>query len=79
MTFNDTEIPGVVLVDPDVVQDERGAFVVVWHDGCGKDLSAYGIFGRRYSSAGGAIGDEFQVNTFTSGIQSYPSVAMEGN
>ena len=30
MKFTETEIPGVVLIDPDVFEDERGAFVVTW-------------------------------------------------
>ena len=30
MTFTPTEIPGVRIVDPDVFEDERGAFVRAW-------------------------------------------------
>ena len=49
MTFTDTEIPGVVLVDPDVFQDERGAFVVVW---LAEDFKARGLETRLVQASG---------------------------
>ena len=64
---------------PDIATDADGDFVVVWHSSLTHDGSAYGIFGRRYNSSGAAIGDEFQVNTFTTGTQSYPAVAMDAS
>src|SRR5689334_5419468 len=30
MRFSETTIPGVVLVDPDVFEDERGAWILAW-------------------------------------------------
>ena len=39
--------------------------------------SDYGIFGQRYASDGSLIGGEFQVNTFTTGLQLTPAVAMD--
>ena len=61
---------------PDVAADGDGDFVVVWHSGASHDGSYYGVFARRYASSGAAIGGEFQVHSYTLGIQSYPSVAM---
>jgi len=58
--------------------DADGDFVVVWMS-LGRDGDSNGIFGRRYDSTGAAIGGEFQVNVFTTGAQSYPSVALAGN
>jgi hypothetical protein len=42
------------------------------------DNSEYGIFARRYSSAGEAQGSEFQVNVYTTGSQTSPSVSRHG-
>jgi hypothetical protein len=55
-----------------------GDFVAVWQSRS-QDGSAYGIFGRRFSSAGLALGVEFQVNAYTSGYQKYPSIAANSN
>jgi hypothetical protein len=35
------------------------------------------IFVRRFDAAGNALGGEFQVNTYTTGTQSYPRVALD--
>jgi dTDP-4-dehydrorhamnose 3,5-epimerase len=40
MTFHDTRIPGVHLVDADVFPDERGAFVRAWRP---EDFAARGL------------------------------------
>jgi hypothetical protein len=52
-------------------------FVVVWHSD-GQDGSGLGIFAQRYEAAGTPFGSEFQVNTYTSGNQGYPSAASHG-
>ena len=52
-----------------------GEFVVVW-ESYGQDGNAGGIFGQRFDSAGNKLGPEFEVNTYTTGYQSAPSVAM---
>ena len=56
-----------------------GDFVVVWFgDGSsGTDTADSSIQGRRFTSAGSAIGDEFQVNTYTTGGQAVPAVALD--
>jgi hypothetical protein len=53
--------------------------VVVWTGG-GQDGSGYyGVFGQRYDSAGSAQGSEFQVNTYTTGYQYDPRVAVHSD
>lgn len=60
-----------------VAVDSTGDFVVVWESYRQDDPTRNGIFGQRYSSGGGAIGTEFQVNTYTTGNQAYPAVAAD--
>src|SRR5690606_32641275 len=50
-------------------------FVVAWHSK-NQDGNAIGVFGRLYDNQGQAVGDEFQVNTYTTADQSVPAVAM---
>jgi hypothetical protein len=54
--------------------DSAGNFVVVWQS-YGQDGDGYGIFARRFDSAGMPRGSEFQVNTFTDYSQENPAVA----
>jgi hypothetical protein len=60
---------------PAVAVDPGGNFVVVWHSS-DSDGSGFGIRGRWYLSDGTPISDEFQVNTYTSGNQLSPDVAI---
>ena len=50
------------------------AFVVVWRSQF-QDGSPGSIYMRRYSAFGVPVGSETRVNTFTTGLQSVPSVA----
>jgi len=60
-----------------VASDASGNFVVAWqHDF--QDGSSAGIFGQRYDNAGASQGDEFQINSFTTGDQSFPSLGATG-
>jgi hypothetical protein len=54
-----------------------GGFVVVW--GSGHDGSGNGVFGRLYSSTGVALGTDFQINTYTPGLQANHSMGMRGD
>ncbi len=56
------------------VSDSGGSFVVVWRS-YAQDGALYGVFGQRYGSAGAPLGPEFRVNTYTTNLQSHPSVA----
>ena len=62
---------------PDVAAEPDGDFVVVW---LGVDgTSNYGVFARRFNSAGAATGGEFQLNTYTPNTQGGAKIAMDGN
>jgi hypothetical protein len=66
--------------DPTIAMDRAGDFVIAWNSGnltTGQDGSFYGIFARRYNSAGVAVGNEFQVNTYTTDFQTLPVAAMD--
>ena len=58
---------------PSVTSLIDGGFVVTWQSD-GQDGSSYGIYGQRFGANGTPQGDEFRVNTYTSGLQSDPSV-----
>ncbi len=64
---------------PSVAADINGNFVVVWEsEGSGGSDSSFGsVQGQRFDTAGGPVGDEFQVNTFTPGSQRFPAVAFD--
>jgi len=59
---------------PDVGVARDGTFVIVWEDYASHDGSGVGIFGQRFSAAGGQLGAEFQVNTYFTGNQQYPRI-----
>ena len=61
---------------PAVATSASGDFVVVW-DSYGQDGSVYGIFARLFSSAGVAVGLDFQINSRTTSSQSRPAVTRE--
>jgi hypothetical protein len=62
---------------PAVAADGSGRFAVVWNasDGDGSDTDSLSIHGRRFDAGGAPLGGEFQVNSYTTGAQSRPSVA----
>ncbi|MCB1658232.1 MAG: hypothetical protein KDI39_08405 [Pseudomonadales bacterium] len=59
---------------PDVAALNDGGFIVTWTSD-GQDGSLYGVYGQRYNSSGGVVGDEFQINTYTAGHQWSSDVA----
>jgi hypothetical protein len=64
-----------------VSSDPAGNFVVVWQDGTapggGGGQPGRGVLGQRYSSAGVALGPEFQVETYTTGFQGMPAIVVQ--
>ncbi|MGE3842866.1 MAG: Calx-beta domain-containing protein [Vicinamibacterales bacterium] len=60
---------------PSVAFESSGGFLVTWS---GQDGSGTGVFGRRYSSSGNPVGQEFRINTTTTSNQSSSS-ASGGN
>jgi hypothetical protein len=69
--------------NPSVGLDADGDFVVAWTSGpisgFGQDGSGYGAYAQSYSAAGAPIGAEFRVNTYTTGHQALPSLAMDSS
>src|SRR5438128_300 len=60
---------------PAVALDAAGDFVIAWTS-TNQDAGTFGVYAQRYTSAGVPQGPEFRVNTFTTGSQAYPSVAV---
>lgn len=65
-------------VGPAVAMGPDGRFIIAWSSK-DQDGDGYGVYGQRYDSSGHAIGAEFQVNTYVTGNQYDPSVAVTTN
>ncbi|MBZ0136588.1 MAG: tandem-95 repeat protein [Planctomycetes bacterium] len=70
-TTNDQYYPSVAL-------DADGDFVITWTSN-GQDGSGSGVYAQRYDNTGAAVGGEFQVNSYTTSSQQYPSVALDAD
>ena len=64
---------------PSVASNADGDFVVVWESrgSSGSDSSGYSIRGRRFTADGLPVGNDFQINTYTTNDQRFPSVALD--
>jgi hypothetical protein len=60
-----------------VAMNPQGRFVVAWTSSAGQDGSGAGVVGQRFDAAGVAQGAEFRVNTYTTGEQYAPDLAMD--
>jgi hypothetical protein len=60
---------------PAVAMGPGGAFVVAWKSYTDGDQS--GVQARRFNSAGSPLAAQFQVNSYTTGIQAEPDVAID--
>ncbi len=60
---------------PAIDLDADGDFVVAWYT-YDQDGSESGVFARRFSSAGVALANEFQVNSYATGDQFQPAVVV---
>ena len=60
----------------DIAMEPNGSFVVVWSS-YGQDGSSNGIIGQRFDPNCNPLGEEFQINTTSSGNQTEPAVAMD--
>lgn len=67
--------------NPAVGMDADGAFVVVWQSegSPGTDSSGTSALGQRFASDGTLLGNEFQVNTYTTLDQRDPAVAVRAD
>jgi len=63
---------------PAVASDANGNFVMVWASQL-QDGSGLGIFGRHFNSSGVPQGSDFQLNSYTTGVQWFPAVASDAN
>jgi len=65
---------------PAIGMDPDGNFVVAWQSlgSPGTDNSSWSVQGQRFAADGSRVGGQFQVNTYTTNAQSYPSVAADG-
>ncbi len=70
-TREDQHLPAVAI-------NENGSFIIAWSTK-GQDGDGYGVYARRYDKNGIYSGNEFKVNTSTTGDQWIPSVAMTNN
>ena len=61
---------------PVVAADNDGNFVVVW-ESRGQDGDKTGVFARRFDNTGRPLGDDFQVNEYTTNFQSHPYVSSD--
>jgi hypothetical protein len=64
-------------IDPVVGIDRAGNFTVVWDDRDGTGLGE--ILGQRFGPSGERVGAEFIVNSYTTGQQVSPDIAMNGD
>jgi hypothetical protein len=64
---------------PSIAMDPAGDFVIAWQSNAQPGETNYGIYAQRYDSNGIAVGGEIHVNTFTTGQQKAPAVAMDQN
>ncbi len=53
---------------PAIAMADDGDFVVTWESN-GQDGDSGGMFGQRFDSTGALVSSEFQVNTYTTGVQ----------
>ena len=58
-----------------LAMEPDGDFVVVWSS-YGQDGSDFGVFGQRFAASGAPRGSEFRINTYTTGSQGLPAVAV---
>ncbi len=61
--------------DPDPAYFSDGSAIVVWTS-YGQDGSGGSVYGQRLDAAGGFLGPEFNVNTYTTGFQGRAAVAV---
>jgi hypothetical protein len=64
--------------NPDVAIDDSGDFVVTWESRL-QDGAVLGVFARRFTPNGVALGPELQVNSYTVGSQGAPPVIAFDN
>lgn len=64
---------------PDLVMDAFGGFVVVWQSGGAVDDPDNSVQGQRFDPSANPVGDQFTVNSYTSGNQQDPRIDMDAS
>ncbi|MDX2212001.1 MAG: right-handed parallel beta-helix repeat-containing protein [Oculatellaceae cyanobacterium bins.114] len=59
---------------PAVTALQNGDFLISWHSNA-QDGSEYGVYAQTYNASGAAVGNEFRINSYTSGSQNRPAIA----
>ena len=79
--FAASSIAAAISQDAAVESAPDGSFVVVWNSSAstGTDTHLSSIQARRFSADGAPTGAAFQVNTFTTGAQVQPAVAIDSD
>ncbi|OMH37537.1 Ig-like domain-containing protein [Motiliproteus sp. MSK22-1] len=65
--------------DPAIAALKDGGYIVTWGSWGGQDGSGVGVFAQQFDANSNPMGSEFQVNTYTGGYQSAPSVTSLGD
>jgi hypothetical protein len=55
---------------------KQGSFVVVWASFVVGGAAGTDVFAQRYDAVGAPLGSNFVVNTYTTGVQNHPAVAV---
>jgi len=63
---------------PSVSMDTDGDFVVTWQS-LNQDGNLEGVYAQKYSTNGLSLETEFRVNTYTTGDQANPALAMDSD
>lgn len=63
-------------VRPAIGVAANGRFVVAWTSAAAQDGSSLGVFGQFYDPDGTPNDAEFRVNSYTTSVQSYPSIGI---
>ncbi len=61
---------------PSVAMEDDGDFVIAWSSNP-LDGNSFGVAARRFDSNGTALAAELQVNSYTTGVQRIPAIAVD--
>ena len=65
--------------NPSVAISNDGSFIITWNSNGQEGYGNLGIYAQKYNSDGSLNGGEFHINTYTTGIQQTPFIAMADN
>ena len=65
--------------EPAIAALPNGEFVITWQSFISQDGDGSGVYAQHFAGNGSRIGNEFQVNTYTTSEQNYPAIASLPN